>query len=370
MIGPSHQDPAALLWTPPNRPSQKLCNFSNISYKQFRNCRTEVAIWEYEVKPLVASHQKSLTSCSIYASPPFKFLINDNSYYIHAELVSAVSRPLDRMVNGEMVEATRGYAVLDQVEEGTFARFIEWAYKGYYTAAEVETRQSDSGSPKVIATDGPSHEDGVVSDYGDEERNIVEVVAEPPEVDNQAWAMWGNQTYTTTSQLKKKHKLAKRAGIGLMAEDVHGARKQMREDFEGRQYTTLNRRIEIPPARKNQSPNEIYTEVFLCHARLFVFAETYDIQDLKILALENLHNTLSVFTFHPERTGDVIELLRYVYSNTGESQRGVEDLRTMMTQYIGCEMDTLLMDPDFRILMMDGEGALLDNFLSMVVKRI
>jgi len=36
---------------------------------------------------------------------------------------------------------------LEEVDEGTFERFIEWAYKGEYTAANFELKASSPPSP-------------------------------------------------------------------------------------------------------------------------------------------------------------------------------------------------------------------------------
>ena len=50
--------------------------------------------------------------------------------------MSRHSTSLDCMINGDMAEAQKRCAVLKTVDEGTIERFIEWAYKGYYTAAD------------------------------------------------------------------------------------------------------------------------------------------------------------------------------------------------------------------------------------------
>ena len=57
------------------------------------------------------------------------------------------------MINGEMAEAQRGFAVLDDVDEETIKRFIEWAYKGYYTAVcfRKETLNSTATKDDVYA---------------------------------------------------------------------------------------------------------------------------------------------------------------------------------------------------------------------------
>lgn len=55
--------------------------------------------------------------------------------YIHRARVTSVSRPLDSLMNGNMIEAETGEAVLEDVDRATFARFCQWVYEGYYDAA-------------------------------------------------------------------------------------------------------------------------------------------------------------------------------------------------------------------------------------------
>ena len=89
-------------------------------------------------------------------------------------------------------------------------------------------------------------------------------------------------------------------------------------------------------------------------------------QPLKTLAFEELHSTLAVYTLYHERTGDIIALLRYVYANTS----GGEGLRTLLSDYVGCEMRVLMKDEEFKDLMIENGGPLLQDFMKMVIKRI
>ena len=95
----------------------------------------------------------------------------------------------------------------------------------------------------------------------------------------------------------------------------------------------------------------------------------YDIQPLKTLALENLGATLAIFTLHHTRRKDIVELFRCVDGSL-RSVPGVEDLRALMADYLGYEMDTLIKDRGFRELIVEDGGALLDDFMEMVEKRI
>ena len=291
---------------------------------------------------------------SIYASAPFKFIINGNPLYIHAELVARNSKPLDRMINGHMSEAQNGFAVIQDVDEGTFVRFIEWAYNGYYEAGELKIDSPKAGSALV--------EERIAGDPFPKERAFAAEIAIVDEPDEDAWG------YHPSPEKRED------PGIELTFIDDDDAsspsRQGLKELFINRTPTVRQQVISICPPRPNQASNENYTEIFLSHARVYVFAEEYDIQLLKALALDELYGTLQNFHLYPERTGDIIALLRYVYANTGEPVVGVEDMRTIMTDYIGFEMDILMKDKEFGDLMIEDGGALLGDFLKMVKRRL
>ncbi len=147
-------------------------------------------------------------------------------------------------------------------------------------------------------------------------------------------------------------------------------RQELKASFIRREHAGRREITSLPPTRANRGANEDYTEVFLSHARLYVFADKYDIQPLKTLALEELHDTLATYTLYRGRTGDILALLRYVYANMGESARGGEDLRMLLRDYLGYEMSISMKDGEFKVLMVEDGGPLLGDFIKMVAKRI
>lgn len=151
------------------------------------------------------------------------------------------------------------------------------------------------------------------------------------------------------------------------------AREEMRKDFIDRKYTEFRSAVPIPSTRKNKDGNESYSNISLCHAQLYVFAEMRLIPKLKQLALENLHKTLKQFTLYRSRTSDIISLLRYVYEKTEERldhNLEKEPMRGLLIDYLGFEMDTLMDDEEFAEVIMVHQGAILRAFLSMVKRRI
>ena len=220
------------------------------------------------------------------------------------------------MMNGHMAEAQQGFAVLKEVDEGTFTRFAQWAYSGYYVGAEHEVKPN------------PSHKEHTP----DEEK------------------------------------------YGPVWSEIDEAKDSIKRDVEGSftskfdKYLQSSSSLRLP--RQNVDAAEDYTNVFLSHARVYVFADQYDVQGLKSSALKELHLALAHYVLYPDRTGDIIALIRYIYSNTAESVSGVEDLRSVLKEYMSCEMDTLMKDSAFKELMFEDGGALLGDFMKAVEERI
>ena len=152
--------------------------------------------------------------------------------------------------------------------------------------------------------------------------------------------------------------------------DIERTTHSAKERFVQRIYTMRNTSNDHPQPRPNKASSEEYTEVFLCHARLYVFADKYDIQGLKVLAMEDLHAVLAVYTLHKECTGDITSLLQYIYAETPETKEGVDDLRTLMIQYIEIEIGTLIKDEGLSDLMIQDGGCMLADFLKVMRKKL
>ena len=256
--------------------------------------------------------------------------------HVHAALISDCSEPLDRMINGQMSEAQQGFALLEDVDEGTFVRFIRWAYSKDYPAAEY-----------ILAEAGD--ETSAQASKSETSKETVVVVEDPDDA-------WGSFA-TKKDKKKKKHSSSSKGGL----------RESFISQYDA-SWGTFSTFL-LPAPRGNKSPLEDYTEVFLGHARIYVFAEKYDIQSLKKLALDKLQHTLSIFTLYPERVGDITALLKYIYANTAETVDGTDDIRTMLAHYIGTEMEVLIKDGEIKDLMLE-DGEMLGDFLKMFALRV
>ena len=223
------------------------------------------------------------------------------------------------MIHGSLVEAKQGFATLEDVDLDTFLRFVQWLYYGYYDPAE----------PRSLAS-------------SERYQNPVRTTQEP---------------ITSCYYCRPNN-------------NIYDAHFQAKELFVQRRYTVRNLKKDAPQPRPNSSNPEDYSEVFLGHARLYVFAEKYDVSLLKILAMEELHATLAVYTLYQERTGDIVALLRYVYANTADSKDGVEDLRTLLTQYMEAEIDILIKGEELQELMIEDGGPLLGELMKVMRKKL
>ena len=241
------------------------------------------------------------------------------------------------MINGHLSEAKQGFAILDDVEESTFLAFIRWTYTKDYPALDHTVIPSED----PIVDDDP---------------------ADAQTFDEDAWAGWG--TAKKKDKKKKKKPTTEPAVRGFL-----------RESFISQQHDKKLAPFSIPAARANKGPDEYYTEVFLCHARMYVFAEKYDIQDLRKLALQKLQHQLAIHTLYIERVGEIMALLRYVYANTGESKsgggsgNGEDDVRSVLAHYVGVEMGNLIKEGEIRDFMLE-EPEFLGEFLRMFALRI
>lgn len=170
-------------------------------------------------------------------------------------------------MNIGMVETQEGRAVLPNGTEETFARFTHWAYAGFYNSGEFSKRSN------MEAQEGDEWMDqGAFMPVLRKSIQLTLAAAAP-----------------SSKSLKKPPTFGSSSSRPTKKEALKEAFSKLRfceADDERPNFTV----------RANNDASEEYTDVFLSYARLYVFAERWDIQPLKRLALKNLYETLSSFT--------------------------------------------------------------------------
>lgn len=79
---------------------------------------------------------------------------------------------------------------------------------------------------------------------------------------------------------------------------------------------------------------------------------------------------MAIFTLYQHRTGDILKLLRYVYKEAPEQANKTEDLRTLMTQFVESEIETLIKDESLGKHLLEDDGGMIEDFLNIVRKRL
>ncbi|KAI1947732.1 hypothetical protein LOZ12_003654 [Ophidiomyces ophidiicola] len=254
----------------------------------------------------------------LLSSPIFQFLIGAEKelFTIHTALIVDHSEPLSVLISGGMAEAREGYAWLEDTDPQTFARFGQYLYTGDYEAADPNIIPSP---PEIVSNAPDEFPDDSLADTLEAE-------------DHKLWLC------------KKKDKGKKKRLI--QRNDPVQILDMKPTNFSDLKYDAAVHNFKKDP-RRNMEPCEDYTEVFLCHARLYTFADKYDIPGLKDACLYKLHKTLVGFTLYKERRQDIVELVRYTYLNTRDMIEPMEKLRFLVIQYVASVAQELVQSTQF-----------------------
>lgn len=117
--------------------------------------------------------------------------------------------------------------------------------------------------------------------------------------------------------------------------------------------------------RKITESCENYSGVFMCHAKLYVIGDKYNIPELCQLSLHRLHVTLCCFELYPSRYDDIAIVTRYLFENTRSDDR----IRQMMALFYACNVEHLSKGDTFQILM-DETPGFAANLFSCVSERL
>lgn len=106
--------------------------------------------------------------------------------------------------------------------------------------------------------------------------------------------------------------------------------------------------------------------MFLCHARLYKFADRYGCAQLMSLTLHKLRLTLCKYRLYTSRTGDIINLIRYTYTHTADQTDGHAKLRAVVLDFVVGYCYELAQHLPFIHLLEEG-GPFAGNFLAKTI---
>ncbi|CAG9981505.1 unnamed protein product [Clonostachys byssicola] len=271
---------------------------------------------------------------AILSSGMFKCLIGPDKaeFIIHSGLLASQSKVLDRLVYGQMKEALEGEVHWAEVDTDTFIRFSQFAYTGDYYEAKFQPRQGSESSAAASQTSTPpSPHPTQVPMYITEEPSIVfpTYVRSVSPVNSATRAptprSWSGRKRVEETALKEK------------------------KFFLWAKFKSLHADTGLEGPIPTNSSSDDTTELLLSHARVYVFAECYDIAPLSLLSLRKLRQTLEHFQMYDEAVFDVIQLINYCYENT-IARDGVEDLRSLLCMFAACHLEKLWSNKEFQEL--------------------
>ncbi|PYI31191.1 hypothetical protein BP00DRAFT_475633, partial [Aspergillus indologenus CBS 114.80] len=264
----------------------------------------------------------------IISSPLFTFIVGKakKEITVHSEALASLSPTLDKLINGEMIEAkTRRVDWSEVTEEATFLRLCEYAYVRNYTppsCAEreiVPPRMSVSRLPEQPAEPEPLAESPDPAEPSDSFNSYV------------------------LPRSKKKRFLNMRHRVGF------------EKLVEQHWHDDVGREAKYAP-QGNSHPREDFTTVFLGHAELCIMADRYGIFSLKELVRHKLATTLTKFTLCQHNVMDLVELIRVLYQSTLPG----DAMRNLLTSYVVSAVDQLGASTDFQKLLAEGGDFVLD----------
>lgn len=300
-------------------------------------------------------------------------------YNIHRILLAECSPPLDALVNGKMKEAQNGIAWLQNVEVGTFLQFWEYLYTEDYTSIECIPGKSNPDKREY-------HDENCSPCISTNRQSSMRLDTAPmPPVDVAASmyydpfrdAFHGSPTHNRYGSTVPHVPTRSNFGINLSGPhvpplprfDLSSTENQARKNFAARKYD--------PPSKKKPLMSSQTEAAFvgrgewlLQHAKLYVFADMYDIDGLKHLSVHKLDELLSALQLRDEHVEVVLGLLEYVYANTYQRIGEPNDMRDLVANYVAHNLRLFVPNTDFQLLTKNNHSLVKDIFRLIIAPNV
>lgn len=287
---------------------------------------------------------------------------------------------LSRDVHGDMREKQLETIEIEDIDgdidDNTVMRFIEYAYSGDYTVPNPDIVQ--------LSTDSKELQEAFKSDISpglEEDEWAVSTTKSKKDKKKKRSSTTFGEWYVPSSKLDLEPVVEAESEIELERPLEHWQdapsptlqivdmdRHKLWKTFCSQAHT-----VQRPPwrPRDGNDQREDYTGIFLCHTRLYKFADRYGCAELMTLTLQKLRLTLTKYRVHVERMSDVIELIRYTYTHTMDHDQGrrQDRLRVLVLDFAVCYLHSLAQHPSFRKLLEEG-GPLSSDLLVRVVDLV
>lgn len=207
-----------------------------------------------------------------------------------------------------MKESIERRVIWKDVDEEDFIRFSQYVYTGDYDATKPSKREAEGIAPSQVTLSKNTSP----FDFGSTKRH--------------------SSGFGSTNRR------------GLLGSVAVPEEKPLWERFKA-----LHPLPPPAPIPSLGSPaNYDYTDGFLHHAQMYVFADYYGIEPLQILAVQKLHRALTSFNLVAKSHHEVTRLVRCTFEHTVEKEGQDDRLRTLVCLYVACKVKELWEDLEFR----------------------
>ncbi|KGO37452.1 hypothetical protein PEX1_012130 [Penicillium expansum] len=289
------------------------------------------------------------------SSPLFTFTVGADKKQItvHSSAFAGLSRSLNALMNGEMMEAKTRHVDWSEVDVDTFARLCEFAYCRDYTPPSF----------RLVAGKFPRFNLGsydAIPEPEPELEPIPEPEPEPIPAFRYRYASLPSK-YPPSDPFSNDDPEMPYKERSVWTKQLHNA-------FEGSLVVSSQSEdlgdTFTPP--KNTGSWEDFTPVFLEQARLYVLADKYGIEPLSQLVLSKLYQTLKSFKLYDTGVSGIVELVRFVYLNTPPSYDSKLDaLRNLVTCYVVSILGQIGENESFQELLEEG-GSFVSDFWRII----
>lgn len=112
-----------------------------------------------------------------------------------------------------------------------------------------------------------------------------------------------------------------------------------------------------------------WSDVLLAHARVYVLADYYHIDQLAELAEQKLHQTLVFFELKQSNADAISALVEYVCRNTVDRYESPNTLRVLLYRYCACNIQQLSRNERFKGLLQE-MGDLSEAIIQRMLERL
>ncbi|KAG5961190.1 hypothetical protein E4U58_004387 [Claviceps cyperi] len=237
----------------------------------------------------------------ILTSQPCKFVVGraKTEIFLHSELVKKESQPLGRIIDISFAEGQQGYVLLRDDDVKTVSAFAQYLYTGNYRLT-LDIPASNGGDESYHRA---NHEDKA-----------------------QQWRRPRNSLWCRFIQSKEYKNQAHSSDSYMIPYEASCKTWPETDDINEPYFNTGDM-------------DKDYSELFISHAKIFVFAQYYGVEALMSLSIRRLHKALCGFGLSRKRIGDILALIRYCYD-----QPGPEKLKKMVASYSAAIVNSQVSD--------------------------